>query len=196
MSAPAWRGRCCCPRSAAPTGRLENAVARYHIESERALEASTVAATFVRPNAFMSNALGWREQLRAGDVVRDSFGDVPIATNDPADVAAVAAVALTTADYEGEALRVTGPEAITLDERVAILGDVLGRDLRFDGFSDEEAHEDMSASMPEPYVDAFFEFFADGIVDETTVLPTVEEVTGRPAGTFRAWAEAHAAAFR
>ncbi len=97
--------------SAAPTGRLENAVARYHIESERALEASGVAATFVRPNAFMSNALGWREQLRDGDVVRDSFGDVPIATNDPADVAAVAAVALTTADYEGEALRVTGPEA-------------------------------------------------------------------------------------
>lgn len=182
--------------SAAPTGRLENAVARYHIESERALEASAVAATFVRPNAFMSNALGWRDQLRAGDVVRDSFGDIPIATNDPADVAAVAAVALTTADHEGEALRVTGPEAITLDERVAILGDVLGRDLRFDGFTNEEAHEDMSASMPEPYVDAFFEFFVDGIVDETTVLPTVEEVTGRPPGTFRAWAEAHADAFR
>ena len=75
------------------------------------------AAIFVRPNAFMSNALGWREQLREGDVVRDSFGDVPIATNDPADVAAVASVALTTADYEGEALRVTGPEAITLDGR-------------------------------------------------------------------------------
>jgi uncharacterized protein YbjT (DUF2867 family) len=182
--------------SAAPTGRLENAVARYHIESERALEASSVAATFVRPNAFMSNALGWRDQLRAGDVVRDSFGDVAIATNDPADVAAVAAVALTTPDHEGEALRVTGPEAITLDQRVAILGDVLGRDLRFDGFTNEEAREDMSASMPEPYVDAFFEFFVEGIVDETTVLPTVEEVTGRPPGTFRAWAEAHADAFR
>ena len=181
--------------SAAPTGRLENAVARYHIESERALEASAVAATFVRPNAFMSNALGWREQLRDGDVVRDAFGNIAIATNDPADVAAVVAVALTTADHEGEALRVTGPEAITLDERVAILGDVLGRDLRFDGFTNDEARADMSARMPEPYVDAFFEFFADGIVDETTVLPTVEEVTGRPAGTFRAWAEAHAAAF-
>ena len=181
--------------SAAPTGRLENAVARYHIESERALEASAVAATFVRPNAFMSNALGWREQLRDGDVVRDAFGDVAIATNDPADVAAVVAVALTTADHEGEALRVTGPEAITLDERVAILGDVLGRDLRFDGFTDDEARADMSARMPEPYVDAFFEFFVDGIVDETTVLPTVEEVTGHPARTFRAWAEAHAAAF-
>jgi len=182
--------------SAAPTGRLENAVARYHIESERALEASNVAATFVRPNAFMSNALGWRDQLRDGDVVRDAFGDVPIATNDPADVAAVAAVALTTSDHEGEALRVTGPEAITLGDRVAILGDVLGRDLRFDGFTDEEARADMSGNMPEAYVDAFFEFFVDGIVDETTVLPTVEQVTGRPPATFRAWAEAHADAFR
>jgi uncharacterized protein YbjT (DUF2867 family) len=144
----------------------------------------------------MSNALQWRDQLHEGDVIRDAFGDVPIATNDPADVAAVAAVALTTTDHEGEALRVTGPEALTLDDRVAILGDVLGRELRFDGFSNEEAHEDMSASMPEPYVDAFFEFFVDGIVDETTVLPTIEQVTSRPAGSFRAWAEAHADAFR
>ena len=49
--------------------------------------------------------------------------------------------------------------------------------------------------MPEAYVDAFFDFFVEGSVDETTVLPTVAEVTRRPPRTFREWAEEHAASF-
>jgi uncharacterized protein YbjT (DUF2867 family) len=181
--------------SAAPTGRLDNAVAAYHIQSKRTLERSSVAATFVRPNGFMSNALRWLDQLRSGDLVREEFGDVAVSINDPADVAAVAAVALTTPDHEGEALRITGPEALTGADRVAILADVLGRELRFESLTNEEARAKMEAAMPKPYVDAFFEFYVDGIVDETTVLPTVEQVTGRPPGTFRAWVEAHADAF-
>jgi hypothetical protein len=53
----------------------------------------------------------------------------------------------------------------------------------------------MSASMPPEYVDAFFDFFVEGAVDETTVLPTVLEVTGRPPRTFRQWADEHAGEF-
>ncbi|HEY2054036.1 MAG TPA: hypothetical protein VGH14_08895 [Solirubrobacterales bacterium] len=49
--------------------------------------------------------------------------------------------------------------------------------------------------MPTPYVGAFFELFVDGKVDETTVQPTVERLTGRPPRGFRAWAEAHAGSF-
>ena len=49
--------------------------------------------------------------------------------------------------------------------------------------------------MPKPYVDAFFAFFADGLVDESTVLPTVPELLGRPPRTFEAWARANAEAF-
>lgn len=54
----------------------------------------------------------------------------------------------------------------------------------------------MAATMPPAYVDAFMSFFADGNLDESVVLPTVEEVTGRPPRTFDAWAAAHADAFR
>jgi hypothetical protein len=50
--------------------------------------------------------------------------------------------------------------------------------------------------MPAEYVDAFFDFYVAGAVDETSVLPTVEQVTGRPPRTFRAWAEEHLTAFR
>ena len=34
--------------------------------------------------------------------------------------------------------------------------------------------------MPPEYVDAFMAFFAGGTLDESEVLLTVEEVTGRP----------------
>jgi len=54
----------------------------------------------------------------------------------------------------------------------------------------------MEQAMPKEYVDAFFEFFSEGLLDETTVHPTVKEVTGREPRSFEQWAEAHADAFR
>jgi uncharacterized protein YbjT (DUF2867 family) len=41
--------------SAAPGGDLSNAVARYHILSERAVRDSGLAWTFLQPNSLMSN---------------------------------------------------------------------------------------------------------------------------------------------
>jgi uncharacterized protein YbjT (DUF2867 family) len=182
--------------SAAPGGDTTNAVARYHILAEQAVRDSGLAWTFIRPNSFMTNALRWLPQLRAGDTVRLPFADVPIAVIDPADIAAVAAAALTTDRHEGQAYRVSGPQSLLPAEQVAILGAALGRDLRFEAQSNEEARAEMSASMPAEYVEAFFSFFVDGTIDESTVLPTVEEVLGRPPGTFEQWARAHADAFR
>jgi hypothetical protein len=54
----------------------------------------------------------------------------------------------------------------------------------------------MEGQMPKEYVDAFFNFFVDGAIDETTVHPTVEQVTGRPPRSCEDWAETHADAFR
>ena len=45
------------------------------------------------------------------------------------------------------------------------------------------------------HVDAFMRFFADGTLDESIVLATVADVTGRPARRFEAWAVDHAGAF-
>jgi hypothetical protein len=49
--------------------------------------------------------------------------------------------------------------------------------------------------MPAEYVDAFFSFFVDGTLDESEVLPTVQQVTGRAPRTFEQWAQTHAEAF-
>jgi uncharacterized protein YbjT (DUF2867 family) len=182
--------------SAAPTGDLDNAVARYHILSERAVQESGLPWTFLQPNSFMSNAYRWLPQLENGDVIRGPFGDVAISTIDPNDLGAVAARALTTAEHEGRTYCLSGPEALRPGEQVAIMAKYTGRNLRFEAQTNEEARADMEDQMPKEYVDAFFSFFVDGTVDETTVHPTVNQITGREPRTFEEWAEAHADAFR
>jgi uncharacterized protein YbjT (DUF2867 family) len=182
--------------SSVPGGDMSNAVARYHILSEAAVRESGVAWTFLQPNSFMSNTFQWLPQLQAGDVVRAAFPDVRVATIDPVDVAAVSAQALTSKGHEGRSYRLSGPESLLPGDRVAVLAEVLGRDLRFEGQSDAEARAEMSEAMPAEYVDAFFSFFVDGKLDESQVLPTVEEVTGRPPRSFEQWARTHADALR
>jgi uncharacterized protein YbjT (DUF2867 family) len=181
--------------SAAPTDNLDNAVARYHILSERAVRESGLPWTFLRPNSFMSNVYRWLPQLEKGDVIRGPFGDVAISTIDPDDLGAVAARALTTSDHEGQTYRLSGPEALRPGEQVAIMAKYTGRDMRFEAQSDDEARAEMEGQMPKEYVDAFFEFFSEGTVDETTVHPTVKEITGREPNSFEHWAAAHADAF-
>ena len=81
--------------------------------------------------------------------------------------------------------------AVEFAQRVRILGRALGRTLRFEAQPDDEAEAEMRASMPPEYVKAFLRFNVDGTLDESTVLPTVSEVTGTPPRTFEQWATAH-----
>ncbi|MFF8271809.1 NAD(P)H-binding protein [Streptomyces sp. NPDC016562] len=173
-----------------------NVLSAYMIDSETAVRESGLAWTFLRPNAFMSNALRWLPQLRAGDVVRDAFGTVPVASVDPYDIAAVAVRALLDQGHEGRVHALSGPEPLLPAQRLAILGEALGRELRFHALADGEGRAEMAAAgVPEPYIRAFFSFYGDGTLDESRVYPTVEEVTGRPPRSFRDWAAAHRAAF-
>ena len=187
---------------AAPGGDLTNAVARYHIASETAVRDSGLAWTFLQPNSFMTNTFEWIAQLRNGDLVRAPFADVAVATIDPADIAAVAARALLPhlpgppVELDRHGLRLSGPEALRPADRVRLLGAALGRDLRFQPIPDDEARTEMSATMPAEYVDAFFSFFVDGTLDETTVHPTVGEVLGRDPRPFAEWVAEHVDRFR
>jgi uncharacterized protein YbjT (DUF2867 family) len=94
---------------------------------------------------------------------------------------------LATADHHGESYRLSGPSALTAADRAEILGAALGRELTVVVPSDEEARE----GLPPEYADAFHEFYRGGLIDETTVHPTVERLLGRPPGTFAAWAAAN-----
>lgn len=182
--------------SAAPGGDLTNAVARYHIESERLVRDSGLSWTFLQPDTFMANVFRWLPQLRAGDVVRLPFAGVPVAAIAPEDLGAVAAVALTGDGHDGRSYRLSGPESLRPADQVAIVADAIGRQVRFEAQPDDEAHAEMSTTMPAEYVDAFFRFFVDGTLDESEVLPTVEQILERPPMTLAQWAEQHADTLR
>jgi uncharacterized protein YbjT (DUF2867 family) len=181
--------------SSVPTGKTDNAVVAYHTQAEEDVRASGLPWTFLRPSMFMTNALEWADQLAGGDVVRARFPRVAAAVIDPDDVGTVAAEALVGGAQEGEALRLTGPEALLPADRVALLGRALGRDLHVVGMTDEESRAEVVDTMPEQYAQAFVRFYLDGELDESPVLPTVREVLGREPRTFAQWAADHATAF-
>jgi uncharacterized protein YbjT (DUF2867 family) len=182
------------------TGAVEdgdetNAVVAMNAASERALRASGLRWTILRPSGFQSNVLRWLPQLASGDIVRDPFPDVPITLVDPADLGA-AAVTVLQGGHDGETVRLTGPEALRPAEQVAIVARARGRPMRFEPQSQTQARKEMQAIMPEPFVDAIFRFFIDGDYNDGRVDPTLPRLLGRPAGTLAAWADRHADRFR
>jgi uncharacterized protein YbjT (DUF2867 family) len=181
--------------SAVPRGDMSNAVAAYHIEAEAAVRESGLAWTFLQPNTFMTNTFQWLPQLKVGDEIRVQFADIPVATIDPFDIAAVAVAAFGSAEHRGRSYRLSGPESLLPADRVRILGDVLERPLSAVALSNDETRAEMSKAMPPKYVDAFMDFWADGHHDESEVRPTVQDVIGRAPRTFGQWAAAHANAF-
>ena len=182
--------------SSAASGDTSNAISAYMLRSEGAVRESGLPFTILRPFGFMSNALRWRDQLQAGDVVVEPFAHVAVAVVDPADIGAVAASALLDPAHEGRTYVVSGPEALRPADRVRILGAALRRALRLEPQSNEDARAQMTSQMPVEYVDAFFDFYVDGSLDESPVQPAVREVLGRDPRTFEQWAAAHADAFR
>jgi uncharacterized protein YbjT (DUF2867 family) len=176
-------------------GDADNAISSYMARSEAAVRESGLPWPFLRPAAFMSNALRWVPELRAGDVVREPFPHVRVATVDPYDIAAVATQALVSAEHEGRTYYLSGPEPLLPADRLAVLGEVLGRTLTLHALSPDEARVELTAAMPAEYVDAFFRFYIDGTLDESVVRSTVADITGRSPRPFRAWATAHASAF-
>jgi uncharacterized protein YbjT (DUF2867 family) len=176
-------------------GDETNAVVAMNAASERAVRASGLPWTILRPSGFQSNALRWLPQLAAGDIVRDPFPDVPIALVDPADLGD-AAVAVLGGGHDGETLRLTGPEALRPAEQVVIVSRATGRSMRFEPQPQDQARREMREIMPEPFVDAIFRFFVDGDYDDGQVDPTLPRLLARPAGTLAAWAARHADRFR
>jgi uncharacterized protein YbjT (DUF2867 family) len=173
--------------SSAPLGTSGNAVAAYHLKSEQAVQASGLPWTVLRPSSFQSNVLRWRDQLRAGDVVRAPFGETPTAMIDPADIAEVAAAALTQPGHAGHTYRLSGPESLTPPDQVTRLAAALDRPLTFEAIPDDEARR----QLPPEYAEATFDIFRDHPELESEVQPTVEQLLGRPPGRLEDWLIRH-----
>jgi uncharacterized protein YbjT (DUF2867 family) len=160
---------------------------------EDAVRASGLRWTMLRPGGFHTNALQWAESVRAGREVAAPFGDVPLPTIDPADIAAVAAVVLRDPSHAGTVYDLTGPAPITPREQVTAIADAVGEPVRFTEQTRAQAREVMIRFMPEPVADSTLELLSTPV---RQVSPVVAELLGRPGRSFAEWATDNAAAFK
>jgi uncharacterized protein YbjT (DUF2867 family) len=178
-----------------PLFQQPNPLAKMHAEIERLIEASGLRWTFLRPGMFAANALSWwAPQIRAGDVVRWPYADAPTAPIHERDIAAVAVRALLEDGHDGAEYVLTGPQSLSQREQVATIGEVIGKPLRFEELSPDEARRELG--FPPAPLNMLLAAWAAAIGQPALVTSTVAEVTGRPARTFRAWVTDHAEEFR
>jgi (4-alkanoyl-5-oxo-2,5-dihydrofuran-3-yl)methyl phosphate reductase len=170
----------------------------WHAAGEAAIRAIGISFSFVQPSGFMSNSLYWASSIKAEGVVRTATGDGKIPFIHSSDIADVAVKALTSPEYAGQPLPITGPEALSYADMTAKIGAVIGRTLRYQGISEEEARQQQIAwGASEPLIEArlsIFRAIRDGRLAAVTC--TVERVLGREPIAFDQWVQESAAAFR
>ncbi|GAB2668127.1 NmrA family NAD(P)-binding protein [Nocardia goodfellowii] len=163
---------------------------------EQAIADSGVEWTRLEPQEFMSNTLTWADSIRAEGVVREPY-DLPSALVHEADIGAVAAVALLEDGHSGRVYNLTGPEALTPRQRVAILSRALGRDISFATITHAQAIDRLTATgVSREDAEYVIGWYAAPAADATTVVDTVQRVTGRPARSFEQWVAEHVERFR
>lgn len=174
-----------------------NPIGARHRALEDEVEATGLEWTFVRPGGFAANALQWADQIKAGDVVYGPYAGAQMALIHEADMGAVSARALLTDDLVGKAPELTGPESLSFADQVRVIGEVIGRPLRYEEIPREAARERMSGGFVTPEMaDSLLRVFAELVDRPQAISPEVERITGRPGLTFARWVEDHVAAFR
>lgn len=174
------------------------AMGRWHHEREQLIRSSGIPATILRPTGFMTNAFDWLPTLRAGGYVLDPVGPGRAAPIDPADIAAVAALALTEDGREGQEYLLTGGESFTVAEQVRILAEAIGRDIEVRPVATPA--EAVRFRYPDGAPPALAEALVEGLtlMRQDTVgvrSDTVQHLLGRKPKTFADWCARNAHAF-
>lgn len=159
-------------------------------QAEAAASSAGLPLTVVRPTWFMQN---FTESFFADGVARGQVvaptGDGAEPFIDAADIAAVAAAALTGRAAAG-AYDLSGPQALTFSEAAAILSGRTGRPVvHVDLPVDQWVTGAVANGIPAPYADTLGHLFGlirDG--SDAAVSDGVQRALGRPATTFADWA--------
>jgi uncharacterized protein YbjT (DUF2867 family) len=170
----------------------------WHHDGEQRIAATGLATTFVRPTSFASNARGWAGTLRSTGKAFGAFGDTALPVIHPDDIADVAVLALTAPGHAGKVYEITGPQALTPADQVAILAEVTGGRFEYITVEDDTAFKGMiEAGMPKVMAEAMIHLVQAlrglGRLAPNDCVPTL---LGRPARTFRQWATENADLFQ
>lgn len=184
-------------RTPHPFFQQPNPMATLFADIERRIAAAGLAWTFLRPGMFASNAQSWwAPVIRAGGIVRWPYAAAETSPVDDRDVAAVAARALYEDGHAEGDYVLTGPESLSQAQQVSIIGEVLGRPIRFEELSPDEFRRETAGSWPRPVVDMLLAAWGATLGMPAFVTNTVLDILGSPPRTFRQWVADHAGAFR
>ena len=168
-----------------------------HGRVEQHLRRSGVPHVVLRASFFMSNLLAAAESIRRQGTLFAPAAGARVGMVDPRDVAAVAAVALTSAGHEGRTYVLTGPESLTYERVAEELSAALGWRVEFLNVPDEAARQGLlGAGMPQWLADNLVRLFGAlraGAADRTTDV--VRVLTGREPRSLGEFARDHAAFF-
>jgi uncharacterized protein YbjT (DUF2867 family) len=165
---------------------------------EQLIETSGMEWTFLRAGMFAGNARHfWGSQLRAGDVVRWPYLNALTAPTDERDLAAAAVRVLCEDGHAGAEYVLTGPQSLTQAEQVHIIGRAMGRSLRVEEMSPDEARRELLPILGSSTVaNMLLNAWAAAIGQPAFVTSTFAALTGSPPRTFLEWATDHTAEFR
>lgn len=171
---------------------------RMHEEIEAYLEASGLDWTHLRPSQFMQVYLREAPTIASKGLLLLPFEDATLSPVDVEDIAKIAFAILTRDAQERRAFNITGPQALSMAEVAAAIGEAIGRTVRYQNVSPKERRRALvAAGLPGFMLDALDEQAAErrrhpqSLVD----LDAHELFSVRPT-TFAEFARRHAAAFR
>lgn len=152
---------------------------------EKVVEISDCEWTILRPSWFMDDVVDanfFGPMVRGSRTIAMTTGGSAIAWIDARDVAAVAAELLRGGGYVREAVDISGPEALTLDQLSARITAVAGVTITAIEESVLEAETRMRAEGLDDGFIAYMTRIAESIVagDTAAVSDQVERITGRP----------------
>lgn len=168
-------------------------LARVHRPVEKAIEASGIEWTFLRPNSFMQNVVTFMtETIKAESAFYSASDKGKIAHVDVRDIAAIAVKALTESEpiHFGQAYTLTGSEALTYDDLASELSKVLGRAISHISLSPEDLKHGMLAEgMPEAIADRMLDLERYYREDKASLITNdIKQVTGNEPRQFAQYA--------
>jgi uncharacterized protein YbjT (DUF2867 family) len=182
-----------------PFFQQPNAMSAMLSSIERHIESIPLQHTFIRPGMFASNCTDWwGSAFRNNEIIRWPLLQAPTAPIDTRDIAAVAAHILTDPQPQSHAAKnyvITGPESLTQLQQLQIIANAIGRPLRFEDLSADQARSVLVPQFPLPVINMLLNAWTAALGQPAYVTTTVADLLGRPAHTFRSWAQHNASAF-
>ena len=167
--------------SALTAGENATTFPKWHWEVEKAVKASGLDYTIIRPHVFMQNYLRYAPTIKNQNAFYVPLGDGKVSYVDVRDIAAVAVAALTEHGHEGEIYEVTGSEALSNYDIAGLFTKTLGRSIKYVDIPENAANDAMiKMGMPQWMVNGLAglnRLAKAGLLAE--IYPTVEKVIRR-----------------